>query len=225
MRMKHDVAMRPEDAPAFEALGRLVDEAVVHREGMVSTSFDLGADLFNRSFEPSTWAERMTDLATALEAALVGGDTSRWNITRKLRDRSSLLLATTDDLAGTISADVNTLYDLRSSLVHGSSISETELRRTLETVSTVPAGEMFGVILDFAVDRLRDLVRRAFLARLCLSRLPDPLWPLEGGVDVDRELANLETRANGVSGGNSYSPISASARPRNAPRLPSILST
>jgi hypothetical protein len=52
---------------------------------------------------------------------------------------------------------------------------------------------MFGVILDFAVDRLRDLVRRAFLARLCLSRLPDPLWPLEGGVDVDRELANLET--------------------------------
>jgi hypothetical protein len=193
MRMKRDVAMRPEDAPAFEALGRLVDEAVVHREGMVSTSFDLGADLFNRSFEPSTWAERMTDLATALEAALVGGDTSRWNITRKLRDRSSLLLATTDDLAGTISADVNTLYDLRSSLVHGSSISETELRRTLETVSTVPAGEMFGVILDFAVDRLRDLVRRAFLARLCLSRLPDPLWPLEGGVDVDRELANLET--------------------------------
>ena len=52
---------------------------------------------------------------------------------------------------------------------------------------------MFGVILDFAVDRLRDIVRRAFLARLCLSRAPTPLWPLEGGVEVRSALADPAT--------------------------------
>jgi hypothetical protein len=52
---------------------------------------------------------------------------------------------------------------------------------------------MFGVILDFAVDRLRDIVRRAFLARLCLSRAPAPLWPLEGGIDVGAALADAAT--------------------------------
>ena len=182
--MTRKVAIRPEDVPAFAALQRLLDEAVVERTDMVSTSFDLCADLFNRSFEPGTWAECATDLATALEAALIGGDADHNNINRKLQDRSSKLLSTPDDPADTIKNDVKTLYGLRSSLVHGSSISETDLRAALEAVSTVPAGEMFGVILDFAVDRLRDLVRRAFLARLCLSRPPTPLWPLAGGVDV-----------------------------------------
>ncbi|MDA8182876.1 MAG: HEPN domain-containing protein [Actinomycetota bacterium] len=191
--MTRTVAIRPEDAPAFETLGRLLDEAVVEREGMVSTSFDLSADLFHRSFEPGTWAERITDLATALEAALIGGDADHHNINQKLQDRSSQLLATQGDPASKIKSDVRTLYGLRSSLVHGSSISEEDLRRILETVSTVPAGEMFGVILDFAVDRLRDIVRRAFLARLCLSRPPAPLWPLNGGIDVSAALADTAT--------------------------------
>jgi hypothetical protein len=191
--MTRTVAIRPDDAPAFEALGRLLDEAVVEREGMVSTSFDLSADLFHRSFEPGTWAERITDLATALEAALIGGDADHRKINQKLQDRSSKLLATQGDPASKIKSDVRTLYGLRSSLVHGSSISEEDLRRILETVSTVPAGEMFGVILDFAVDRLRDIVRRAFLARLCLSRPPAPLWPLEGGINVSAALADIAT--------------------------------
>ena len=89
----------------------------------MSTSFDLSKDLFNRSFEPGTWAERITDLATALEAALIGGDRDHMHINQKLQDRSSKLLATPDDLADAIREDVKTLYGLRSSLVHGSSIS------------------------------------------------------------------------------------------------------
>ena len=188
--MTRTMAVRPEDAPGFAALGCLLADAVVEREGMVSTSFDLAADLFHRSFEPGTWAERITDLATALEAVLIGGDADHLHINQKLQDRSSKLLATKDDSAATIKKDVKTLYGLRSSLVHGSNISEADLRRILETVSTVPVGEMFGVILDFAVDRLRDIVRRAFLARLCLSRPPTPLWPLTGGVDVSASLSD-----------------------------------
>jgi hypothetical protein len=188
MRMKREVAIRSADAEAFATLGKLVDEAVVNRVAMVSTSFDLAANLFNRSFEPSTWAERITDLATALEATLIGGDLNRHSITRKLKERSSKLLAIDRDSAATIEADVNELYDLRSQLVHGSSISEAGLRAQLETVSTVPVGEPFGVVLEFAVDRLRDIVRRAFLARICLARLPHQRWLFPGGVDVDAAM-------------------------------------
>ncbi|MGH9105113.1 MAG: hypothetical protein ACRDZX_04615 [Acidimicrobiales bacterium] len=154
---------------------------------------DLGADLFHRSFEPGTWAERITDLATALETALIGGDADHVRINQKLQDRSSKLLATQGDPTAAIKRDVKTLCGLRSSLVHGSSISQGDLPKILETVSTVPTAAMFGVILDFAVDWLRDIVRRAFLTRLCLSRPPTPLWPLEGGVDVSRALADTAT--------------------------------
>ena len=108
-------------------------------------------------------------------------------------DSASKLLATQGDPDAAIKNGVTTLYDLRSSLVHGTSTSEEGLRRTLETVSTVPTGEMFGVILDFAVDRLRDIVRRAFLARLCISRPPAPLWLLEGCIDVSTALADAAT--------------------------------
>jgi hypothetical protein len=193
MRMKREVAIRSDDAAAFATLGKLIDEAVVNRVAMVSTSFDLAANLFNRSFEPSTWAERITDLATALEAMLIGGDLDRRHIIRKLKERSSSLLAIDGESAATIEADVHALYDLRSQLVHGSSISEAGLRVQLETVSTVPAGQMFGVVLEFAVDRLRDIVRRAFLARICLARLPNQRWAFAGGVDVDAAIHDPAT--------------------------------
>ena len=135
---------------------------------MVSTSFDLAANLFNRSFEPSTWAERITDLATALEATLISGDPDR----RHSRNRSSdSILATDGDPAAAIEVDVNELYDLRSQLVHGASISEAGLRAQLETVSTVPAGEMFGVVSEFAVDRLHEH-RSQSLPCPALSRTP-----------------------------------------------------
>ena len=41
---------------------------------------------------------------------------------------------------------------------------------------------------------MRDLVRRAILARLCLAAEPDPLWPFAGCVAVDTALVDDETR-------------------------------
>jgi hypothetical protein len=53
----------------------------------------------------------------------------------------------------------------------------------------------FGVALGYAVDRMRDLVRRAILARLCLAAAPDPLWPFEGDTPVDAILAEDAQRS------------------------------
>jgi hypothetical protein len=49
--------------------------------------------------------------------------------------------------------------------------------------------------MEHAVDRMRDLVRRAILARLCLAAGDRPFWPLQGKtVAVDALLADDATR-------------------------------
>ena len=63
-------------------------------------------------------------------------------------------------------------------------------------ISTVPDDAMFGVALAFAVDRMRDLVRRSFLARLCLASGTTPLWPFAQSTPIDAALADDTTRAH-----------------------------
>jgi len=77
--------------------------------------------------------------------------------------------------------------------VHGGQIKQSDLRRDLRKISTMPEGaadDRFGVAIGYAVDRMRDLVRRAILARLCLAAESDPVWPFSGSVSVDALLAD-----------------------------------
>lgn len=108
------------------------------------------------------------------------------------------LLATDDDPARALFDDVNQLYSLRSKIVHGGQIKLKDLRKIIDRISTVPDGaaeDRLGVALGYAVDRMRDLVRRAILARLCLAAEPGPLWPFAGDTAVDGILADDAQRA------------------------------
>jgi hypothetical protein len=92
---------------------------------------------------------------------------------------------------------VKELYGLRSKLVHGGQITEKDLRKVFTRVSTVPADDAerwFGMALAHAVDRMRDLVRRAILARLCLAEHPNLTWPFTGHTSVDAILADDHQR-------------------------------
>lgn len=53
---------------------------------------------------------------------------------------------------------------------------------------------MPAVEIALAVDRLRDLVRRAILARLFLACTSDPVWPLSGRTPVDEILVDDTNR-------------------------------
>jgi hypothetical protein len=186
-------------APAFEAIGALVDRADVKREGMAATSFDVALGKFNSSHHQENPYETMVDLATALEAILAGGETETEGLTLRLRNRAAALLTADADTARAVFGDVGLLYGLRSKLVHGGRIKQRELRRDLGKISTMPEGEAerrFGVAIGYAVDRMRDLVRRAILARLCLAAEPDPVWPFSGNTGVDALLSDDETRGH-----------------------------
>jgi Apea-like HEPN len=198
--VRRTVRLSGEEGAAFAALSGLIDAAEVKREGMAATSFDVALSKFNRSHIEDSPYEHLVDLATALEAALIGDERETEGVTLRLRSRVAALLATEDDPAEALFADVGRLYWLRSKLVHGGQIPEKELRKAIRSVSTVAADEVsdyqFGVALGHAVDRMRDLVRRAILARLCLAAGPDALWPFAGGdISVDGKLADDAARA------------------------------
>ncbi|WP_397517949.1 hypothetical protein [Rhodococcus opacus] len=191
--VRRTVRLTGQEAAAFAALGDLIDAADVKREGMLATSFDVALSKYDRSHNGGNPYEHLVDLATALEAVLIGTDKENEGLTLRLRTRVAALLTTEEDPSGALFDDVGLLYTLRSKLVHGGQIKETELRRIINRISTVPDDAIehrFGTALHHAVDRMRDLVRRAILARLCLAAKPESLWPLYGDTKVDATLAD-----------------------------------
>lgn len=195
--VRRTVRLSEKDGPAFEALSDLIESAEVPQEGMVTTSFGIAFSKFDGAYK-SVWYENLVDLATALEGIFIGDTKETEGLTLRLRTRAAALLATSEDSARSIFDDVAKLYDLRSRIVHGGQIKLRDLRKTVGKISTVPPGtadDALGVALGHAVDRMRDLVRRAILARLCLAAKPDPLWPFISQTAVDAILTDDELRA------------------------------
>ena len=83
---------------------------------------------------------------------------------------------------------------LRSRLIHGTGLSEKGLAKAAKSITAVPNDSMPGDAVAHAVDRLRDLVRRALLARICLAACDPPIWSLGEDHGVDAQLADASTR-------------------------------
>ncbi len=193
MPIRRTAKLSEANASAFAKLGVALDDADVRREGMVATSFDVALSRLNRSYRSGSQDEHVVDLATALEAALIGSDKTKDEITLRLRTRAAALLATPEDPAEAVFDDVGRLYDLRSKLVHGGQIKEAELAKLTKRISTMPSAAVVHgswVALGYAVDRMRDLVRRAILARVSLANQPGALWSLASDTRVDAALTD-----------------------------------
>src|SRR5262249_39061267 len=156
----------------IEGLDALLRSVEGNPSEMVFTSLTTAIGRFQLSYHAHTWWEQILDLMTAMEAILSGRSTS--DVTLRLKTRAAALLATSRDPAQAIFNDVDQLYQLRSKLVHGGEFKLRELERNMQRISTVPDGAGTPVALNFAVDRLRDIVRRALLARMALASPPEP---------------------------------------------------
>lgn len=188
------IRLGTEHESAYTALGGYLDAVEVAREKMLMTTFDIAVGRFTRAHEAHDPFESIVDLATALEATLISDDENTEAITARLRLRAATLLATEIDTGALISKDINKLYGLRSTLVHGGRLKEADLTRALK-ISVVPENAPIGIALAIAVDRLRDLVRRAFLARLCLASGPGAPWPYGKEAAVDVAMVDDRDRA------------------------------
>ncbi len=187
--------LRHELEPAFAALGERLDRLDPGPEGTIATSFEVALSMFSRSHRNDSEYEHLVDLATGLEAALIGSQKSTDSVTLRLRSRSAALLATAEDPAGVIFKDVGRLYELRSKLVHGGRLYEREITKLMRGISTVRQDEGWLFTLASCTDRLRDLLRRAILARLMLADEPEVIWALDKDSGVDAALADDQLRA------------------------------
>ena len=187
------VALRPTvlseaHGPAIAGVLDLYDRVRAQRKGHVVPPLDMAIIKFSGSFLPCRWYEAVVDLMTALEATLSGVD--RLDIVLRVCNRAATLLTTISDPPSSIFGDLKKLYDMRSTLVHGSAVSQKDLKKWTTTLSTFRPSPWPGVVMERATDRLRDLVRRALLARLALC--DTGTWPLDDGgiLAIDQELAD-----------------------------------
>lgn len=149
---------------------------------------------FHAALDHQFWDEQLLELAIGLEAALLGGDNGG-EITYRLRTRAAALLTTDEEPPERVFDEIGALYEMRSNLVHGTPIGRRDTRRLLTAMQSSPASDLMGERFAVIVDRARDLLRRAIIARLCLSEGETPLWPwsARGGFSVDRALLNAGT--------------------------------
>jgi hypothetical protein len=190
--IRRSVNLCVDDGPRLEGLWALMVAVDDERPGMVVTSFDGAMQKFRSSYHAHTTWEQVVDLSTAFEAALGGRKST--DLVLRLKTRSAALLCTDNDRAQSIFKDVGLLYDLRSVLVHGGEMKHKDLVKKVHAISTVPRDAPLGVAMGYVVDRLRDLVRRSLLARICLATGETPRWPLGSDAGVDASLADDATR-------------------------------
>ncbi|WP_327097044.1 HEPN domain-containing protein [Nocardia vinacea] len=192
------------EGPAITALTALVAEAESKTGGpdVWLSSFREALKKFVNFDDTTGFGEQIVDLATSLEGLALGTNEGE-GLTLRLCTRVTALLAHDDDPAAILFEDLKQLYSLRSSIVHGGEVSVKSLNGKLRAMECVPsekAEENTLVRLGYAVDRLRDIVRRTVLARICLASGDEPPWPFkekgkEGTVKVDAELSDDATRA------------------------------
>jgi len=184
--------VKPDQAHAVAALG----DRLAAWGGDEQNPLSLGVALsrFGRSFQSRPWFDMLVDVAVGLEAALLGG-AEQEEIGLRLRSRAAALLATPMDPPAKIYHDIKRIYALRSLVVHGSNPTTKELEAQAYKISSTERTTWLGVKWALALDRARDLLRRAILARGFL--LDAARWPAGKAArnfDVDARLIDPASR-------------------------------
>jgi hypothetical protein len=184
--------IQPEHAAPIAALGDRL--AVWGGDDKNPHSLGIALSRFGRSFVTRSWFDMLVDIAVGIEAALLGGSEQE-EIGLRLRSRAAALLATPTDPPTRIYSDIKCIYGLRSLVVHGSNPTTKELEAQAYKISSTERTTWRGVKWALALDRARDLLRRAILARGFLLDLER--WPAgrKGRhFDVDAQLIDPNAR-------------------------------
>lgn len=215
--------LAPRDVVRFAGLAEAIASVDGAPQHMLVSPFGVAKHRFLMSYHAHAWHEQIIDLAISLEAALSG--TAKRSVIERLKVRGAALLATGNDPADDIRRDIGILYKLRSWLVHGNALDQDSFSEFIKSISAVPNESLPGEAIDHAVDRLRDLVRRALLARIFLATGDPPLWKLEhdegtGACLDDPDIAD-SWRSSWHNALEDLDALAAVDRPQVAVRFPS----
>ena len=209
------------DVRRFSGICRAVEAVQGEAQTPLTNSFGVAKHRFQTSYHARSWPQEFIDLSIALEATLSGFDIS--DVALRLKNRAAALLATDDDSAGAIFNDIGHLYKIRSQLIHGSALSERGLNKSVSSITTVPDDGLAGVAVAHAVERLRDIVRRSLLARICLASCDPPLWEFGEDKGVDAQLADASTRSQWHSAWHEFLDRIGAGASAERPKNPTFL--
>lgn len=197
-----EVALGPDDVPGTRTLAERVNDWFDGGE-LETNPLMLAVGRMNRSIggRSTTYADIVTDLTIGLEAAFGGAGRSGGSL--RLRTRAADLLSTGNDPADRIYQDVKELYQLRSNIVHGRGPKTRDFEKSIGRVSSATRSSHFGEQILLALDRWRDILRRAILARAALS-VGSTLWPFDSDLDIERRLRSPTERDKWVGQIHSY---------------------
>lgn len=191
--VQRTAVLRDSDAVAVENVLSLIEEIENENSEAYSTPLVTAMRKFSATYRQNSWDNRLVDLITALEAALC--DSIVGELSLRVRLRAASLLSTDMDSASNIFDDIGSGYELRSKFVHGANIKRARVEGLVTGMARgfeEPVGT--SVLAEVAVDRLRDIVRRAILARMCLAYRGTRPWPINPDFGADAKLIDEEIR-------------------------------
>ena len=152
---------------------------------------------FFTSYRDGTWFDTIVDLTIALESLFSRGES------QELKHRISLRTAWLLDLdeqtqdAGKVNNKtyniVRTMYDIRSSRVHGETPKTSDIHKWIKTLAGMEYDRSKELqLLESAVESARDIVRKAIVACAKLSKLEGdgPKWPFPDKFDENIVIAH-----------------------------------
>ena len=161
---------------------------------ILTSSWQIALRSFAQSHSEVFWHRNLVDLTTGLEAAMSDRDHATDSVTFRLQTRAAALLATECDTASAIYRDVGVLYGLRSKIAHGSDVDLRKFDKEVRKLSIASNQSSWLRDYDLVIDRLRDLLRRALLARLCLTSDGLDSWEFGKRFGIDERLSDHSER-------------------------------
>ncbi len=185
-------ALSPEDEERFDRFNSMVSDAIDAAQSVVedrklgSSGWFTALASFQDSFGFDPWPAQVPRLVRSLEGALLP-EPSAEAVKSRLRLRLCLLLQVDEASSNRLFDSVGHLYDLRSEVEHAADAKAAKQLRRLKKVSG-SEDTPDGVSQQRAVEELRDLARRAIVARVILAGEPQPIWSIQDDEPIDRRL-------------------------------------
>lgn len=137
-----------------------------------SSILNIALGRFSMSYELQSWLENMVDLTIALEALF--GPEDNQELSHRIALRCAWLLNIDEDVTNNRTyKKVRTMYDIRSSVVHGKKPKKNKIRKWIQTLSEVTYDETksHAEQVEVALESARDIVRETIRACMKLSKL------------------------------------------------------
>lgn len=184
--------LSPEDISLFSDFERLYADAISaavedwRRRDLGVAGLQTGLRAFYESFGVESWQAQVPRLITALEGWFLP-ESATEGVAHRLRTRMCLLLQDGAASSARLYDDIQSLYDLRSQIEHASDVKVAKVNKRMRDAAE-SSDDMHGINQRRAVEKLRELARKAICARLILATGDDPLWPITDTASIDRRL-------------------------------------